>query len=168
LLVDVTLLDQLGGLDEDFFLYYEEVALCRSARSLGRRVEYDPSVEVVHLRPLQAREVTPKLRVITRHSKLLYFRKYRPHIEFTSLARIIGWEARARGLWSRVRGRREHSIAWSTIGQMARALRTGGEIRGPEVLALAQRPHLAATGGRRLRADRPGAGNQRFRARIGF
>ncbi len=29
------MLDELGGLDEEFFLYYEEVALCRSARASG-------------------------------------------------------------------------------------------------------------------------------------
>ncbi|MCA1686709.1 MAG: glycosyltransferase family 2 protein, partial [Planctomycetia bacterium] len=52
-LVDAAMLAGLGGLDEAFFLYYEEVALCRSAAGLGRRVEYDPSIEVVHLRPLQ-------------------------------------------------------------------------------------------------------------------
>ena len=72
------MLDELGGMDEDFFLYYEEVALCRSARRRGWRVEYDPTVEVVHLRPLQNRPVSPKMRVITRHSKLLYFRKHLP------------------------------------------------------------------------------------------
>ena len=29
------ILADLGGMDEDFFLYYEEVALCRSARRNG-------------------------------------------------------------------------------------------------------------------------------------
>ncbi len=67
MLVNSAMLDALGGLDEDFFLYYEEVALCRAAHRLGWRVEYDPSVEVVHLRPLQNRPVTPKMRVRGSH-----------------------------------------------------------------------------------------------------
>ena len=60
MLVNSRLLDVLGGMDEDFFLYHEEVALCRSAHGLGWRVDYDPSVEVVHLRPLQNRAISPK------------------------------------------------------------------------------------------------------------
>ena len=101
-LLSAALLDELGGLDEDFFLYYEEVALCRSAVRRGWRVEYDPTVEVVHLRPLQNRPVTPKLRVITRHSKLLYFSKHLPRWQFLGLCGVVAAEG---GRWRRWRGR---------------------------------------------------------------
>jgi GT2 family glycosyltransferase len=138
LLVDGQLLNGLSGMDEDFFLYYEEVALCRSARLLGRRVEYDPSIEVTHLRPLQHRAVSPKMRVITRHSKLLYYRKHRPHPEFAGLAHIVAAEARVRGLWSRLGGKHEHARAWGTIGRIAHSMRRGNPIRGREVLHLAE------------------------------
>src|SRR5262249_53893219 len=47
----------LGGMDEDFFLYYEEVAFCWAAHQRGWRVEYDPSVSVVHRHPLQNRAI---------------------------------------------------------------------------------------------------------------
>ena len=38
----------VGGFDEAYFLYYEDVDLCRRLRSAGSRVSYAPSAEVVH------------------------------------------------------------------------------------------------------------------------
>lgn len=137
-LVDAALLQTVGGMDDDFFLYYEEVALCRSARTLGRRVEYDPSLEVVHLRPLQDRPITPTLRIITRHSKLLYFRKHLPHWQFAWLSRIVAVESATRGAWAKGRGLAVEARAWRTIGRLARALRRGEPILGRAVLALAE------------------------------
>jgi N-acetylglucosaminyl-diphospho-decaprenol L-rhamnosyltransferase len=160
-LVDAALLRALGGMDEDFFLYYEEVALCRSARARGRRVEYDPAVEVVHLRPLQNRPVTPKMRVITRHSKLLYFRKHLPRWQFEGLRRAVAVEARLRGAWSHWRGRRAEARAWDAIGALARSFRSGAPIRGREVLLLAEAataPLDSARGGVPVPSPRRGEG----------
>jgi len=136
-LVDARLLRDLGGMDDDFFLYYEEVALCQSARSLGRAVEYDPTVEVVHLHPLQNRAVTPKMRVITRHSKLLYFRKHRPAWEFRSLSVLVAVEAAVRGAWASLRGEAAAARAWRAVGGLSRTVRAGTAPRGRAVLELA-------------------------------
>lgn len=137
-LLNPRMLEAVGGMDEDFFLYYEEVALCRSAWDAGWRVEYDPSVSVVHLRPLQNRAISPKMRVITRHSKLLYFRKHLPRGQFLALAGIVGLEARVRGGWARARGRDVDARAWRAIGEVARRLRAGDDLGGRAVLALAE------------------------------
>ncbi len=137
-LLNPRMLDDLRGMDEDFFLYYEEVALCRSARDAGWRVEYDPSVSVVHLRPLQNRAISPKMRVITRHSKLLYFRKHLPRGQFLALVGIVRTEAAARGAWARALGRSEDVRAWRAIDGVARRLRAGEDLGGRAVLALAE------------------------------
>jgi N-acetylglucosaminyl-diphospho-decaprenol L-rhamnosyltransferase len=39
---------QVGGFDEAFFLYYEDVDICRRLLRAGKRVIYDPRAEVVH------------------------------------------------------------------------------------------------------------------------
>src|SRR5262249_29172902 len=48
---------QLGGLAEDFFLYYEDVDLCRRARKLGWHVCHEPALIAVHHAPLHERTV---------------------------------------------------------------------------------------------------------------
>jgi N-acetylglucosaminyl-diphospho-decaprenol L-rhamnosyltransferase len=145
----------LGGMDEDFFLYHEEVALCRSAHGLGWRVDYDPSVEVVHLRPLQNQAISPKMRVITRHSKLLYFRKYLSGWEFLGLSWIISAEAVVRGAWSRIWRRAEDVRAWQTIGEVARAFRAEREPRGRNVLRLTEAPDGRRAISPAVRAGKP-------------
>lgn len=42
------MLEEIGGFDEDFFLYREETDLCRRARDAGWRTVYTPGIEIVH------------------------------------------------------------------------------------------------------------------------
>ena len=44
-----TMLEQIGGLDERFFLYYEETEFCWRARQAGFQTWYVPSSRVVHI-----------------------------------------------------------------------------------------------------------------------
>jgi GT2 family glycosyltransferase len=89
--------DDLGGFDPDFFLYYEDVDLCRRARARGWSVWYDPAVCVTHHRPLHARPVPAHLRLLTRHALLCYARKHWPAWQLALLARIVRLEAALRG-----------------------------------------------------------------------
>ena len=138
MLVNARMLEALGGLDEDFFLYYEEVALCRAASRMGWRVAYDPDVEVVHLHPLQSRSISPLLRVITRHSKLLYFRKFRPRLEFLALCGVVSVESSLRSLKARLVGNTVEARTWKTVGSIERELRRGAKLGGVSVLKLAE------------------------------
>jgi GT2 family glycosyltransferase len=138
MLVNSRMMAELGGMDEDFFLYHEEVAFSRSAQDRGWRVEYDAGVQVIHRHPLQNRAISPKMRVIIRHSKLLYFRKHLPGWQFLGLAWIVTMESAARGLMAAALGRTEECRAWRTIRDMTRRLRAGASIRGREALQLAK------------------------------
>lgn len=151
MLLNVGMLDDVGGMDEDFFLYHEEVALCRVARLRGWSVEYDPGVAVIHLRPLQNRAISPKMRIITRHSKLLYFRKHLPRWQFVGLGAVVRAEARAREAWGRLRGRDEETDGWRAVGDMAVRMMEVGDLRGTAVLAFAE----GATGPDEAEAESP-------------
>lgn len=144
-LVETAFLDAAGGMDEEFFLYHEEVALCRTAWAAGRRVEYAPEYRAVHHHPLQHRAVSPRMRVILRHSKLLYFRKHRPGWERAALAGLIGLESWARWVWAVWRGDAVNARASSATIRLAFRLGSGGGWypRGARVLRLAD---WAATG----------------------
>lgn len=49
LMIRKAVFDRLGGLDERFFMYFEDVDLCRRVRQLGYRVRHVAEGEVVHL-----------------------------------------------------------------------------------------------------------------------
>ena len=49
LMMRTSTFEQLGGFDEGFFLYFEEIDLCRRARRAGWDVVYEPRVRVTHL-----------------------------------------------------------------------------------------------------------------------
>lgn len=137
-LLHPTMMEEVNGMDEDFFLYYEEVALCKSAQNKGWQVMYDPSISVVHLRPLQNRPISARMRVITRHSKLLYFQKHLPRWQFLGLHAIIAAEAKLRGAWARIRRRDDDARSWERIRLVARKMKHGDEnLRGRAVLKLA-------------------------------
>jgi N-acetylglucosaminyl-diphospho-decaprenol L-rhamnosyltransferase len=137
-LLNPEMMDDVGGMDEDFFLYYEEVALCRTACDRGWRIEYDPGLGVVHLRPLQNRPLSPKMRVITRHSKLLYFRKHLPRWQFLGLTAIVWLESIVCGAWAQARHRPVDARSWQTIRGMGRRLRASNDLRGRAVIELAE------------------------------
>jgi N-acetylglucosaminyl-diphospho-decaprenol L-rhamnosyltransferase len=138
MLVNSEMIAELGGMDEDFFLYHEEVAFSREAQNHGWRVEYDPSITLIHRHPLQNRPISPMMRVITRHSKLLYFLKHLPRWQFESLAAIVWCEAAIKGSWSRLMLRPAEAQAWRLIAGITRAMRAGRGPTGREILELAQ------------------------------
>jgi GT2 family glycosyltransferase len=96
--------DDLGGLDPAFFLYYEDVDLCRRACAAGWSVRHEPTLWVVHHRPLHGRAVPPQLRLITRHALLTYATKHWPPWQRQILATIIRVEAGVRRALARGRG----------------------------------------------------------------
>ena len=98
MLVNARLLDDAGRDGRGFLpLLRRSRALPVGPATRGWRVEFDPTVAVVHLRPLQNRALSPKMRVITRHSKLLYFRKHLPRWQFLGLSWIVRLEAAVPG-----------------------------------------------------------------------
>jgi GT2 family glycosyltransferase len=73
----------LGGFDERFFLYYEEVDLCRRIHAAGLSVQYWPELRVRHIGGASARTVVgatvakagSQLTLWRARSGLLYYRK---------------------------------------------------------------------------------------------
>ena len=103
LLVRRDCLEELGGLDGDFFLYYEDVDLCRRAQEQGWSVWYEPGLKVIHHHPLHSRAVPPHIRLLTRHAFLTYASKHWPRWQFRILAGLVEIEARFRRQWAEQR-----------------------------------------------------------------
>ena len=68
--------DQVGPLDEGFFMYSEELDWCRRARERGWRVVYLPAAQVVHYGAQSSEQVKPLQHIHFQRSKVRYFRKH--------------------------------------------------------------------------------------------
>lgn len=87
---------QLEGFDERFFMYYEDVDLCRRAWKRGWKVMYSLKPTCRHLQPYHRRPLTHQMARMARRSVLVYFWKHRPRWEFWFLAWMIRFECWAR------------------------------------------------------------------------
>jgi len=70
--------EAVGGLDERFFMYTEDVDFCAAVRSRGRRVLFTPDVEVVHLRGRSAATAPGPTREAYVRSHLAFYEKHHP------------------------------------------------------------------------------------------
>jgi GT2 family glycosyltransferase len=68
--------EQIGGFDEGFFMYSEELDYCRRARAAGWRVVYYPLAQVVHFEGKSSEQALPERHIRFQRSKIRYFRKY--------------------------------------------------------------------------------------------
>jgi GT2 family glycosyltransferase len=71
-------LDAIGGFDERFFMYTEDVDLCASLRARGRRVLFTPAVEVIHLRGRSAASAPAATRRLYARSHIAFYEKHHP------------------------------------------------------------------------------------------
>jgi GT2 family glycosyltransferase len=100
-----SLLDDIGLFDERFFLYFEEVDLCRRIKAAGYRVVYWPELEVVHIGGESSRTIKrltfsgfgSQLTLWRMRSQALYYRKQH--------GPITAWlSMQLESLWHRLRG----------------------------------------------------------------
>jgi GT2 family glycosyltransferase len=68
--------DQVGSLDEAFFMYSEELDWCRRAKAAGWRVVYIPNATIVHHEGQSSIQVVPARHIYFQSSKVYYFRKH--------------------------------------------------------------------------------------------
>lgn len=88
-------LDEIGLLDETFFMYAEEADLCYRMRRHGWRVVYAPIVDVRHHKGKSAEQVPDEMYVQRMRSLIRYFRKHhRAHVAVVRSAIALGALAR--------------------------------------------------------------------------
>lgn len=104
---------RLGGFDERFFMYYEEVDLCRRLQAAGLQVHYWPELKATHIGGASARTVAQaqvsktgsQLERWRMRSALLYYRKQHGPVAAALVHALErGWH-RLRQLKARLQGR---------------------------------------------------------------
>lgn len=89
-------LEEIGPMDERFFMYFEDADLCRRARDSGWLIYYLPQVEVLHHTGASSRD-KPRAIWNLHKSAFLYHRKHGPYgpLHLYSLLAAIGLCTRA-------------------------------------------------------------------------
>lgn len=91
--------ERVGGWDERFFLYFEDIDYCLRLRRAGGQVIYDPSVTVIHHRGRSAATEQAMAQRAYRESQLLFWEKHRGR----GAAALVRLYLQARGLLPRRR-----------------------------------------------------------------
>ncbi|MBM4460463.1 MAG: glycosyltransferase [Chloroflexi bacterium] len=71
-----TVLDQVGGFDEGYFMYSEELDWCRRVKQVGWRVVYLPTAQIIHHEGRSSEQVVAARHIRFQTSKVRYFRKF--------------------------------------------------------------------------------------------
>ncbi len=70
------LMQKLNGFDEDFFLYFEDVDLCKRTTALGGKIYYLPQFSVTHTGGVSSKKSTKKQKRCYYKSQDLFFQKH--------------------------------------------------------------------------------------------
>jgi O-antigen biosynthesis protein len=70
------LFEELGGFDEQFFMYGEDLDLCRRVGEHGMQVWYNPEIRVVHLKGRSSAKRAIQSRIAFYEAMIIYSRKY--------------------------------------------------------------------------------------------
>jgi N-acetylglucosaminyl-diphospho-decaprenol L-rhamnosyltransferase len=76
LLVRREVYEEVGGLDEGFFMYSEELDWCRRIKDAGWAVVYLPTATVIHHEGKSSEQVVASRQIYFQSSKVRYFRKH--------------------------------------------------------------------------------------------
>ena len=88
-------IDEVGLMDEGFFMYSEELDWCRRFAEAGWRVVYLPSARIVHHVGKSSEQVMAARHIHFQTSKVRYFRKYHG----TVAAELLRWYLLASYVW---------------------------------------------------------------------
>jgi GT2 family glycosyltransferase len=86
--------EEVGLLDERFFLYTEDVDFCHAVRKLGRKVLFTPAAQVTHLRGRSRATQPDASRAAYRRSQIAFYQKHHP-----LWAPLLKVYLRVRGQW---------------------------------------------------------------------
>jgi GT2 family glycosyltransferase len=143
-IIRASVIRQVGGFDETFFLYYEEVDLCRRIKAAGYLVRYWPDVVVVHLggessknMPQAVRSKSGSQLTLWRlRSGFLYYRKHHGSAAWRVFTLERGWHALrfVRNIVSPRRARREKAAESQVMMALTRRAwddTSGGRVSPP-------------------------------------
>jgi GT2 family glycosyltransferase len=135
--------EQVGVMDEAFFMYAEETDWCYRFKKAGWKVLFTPDACIIHLGRASSQQVAPKMRLQLSGSVLYFLKKHKGTLEYVLgcvltalffLIRIPGWLVRLCVLTD------QRSNSWTTVRTYVRGMI--GAMRGYRGLWIANQPVL--------------------------
>ena len=122
-----TVYEQVGGMDEAYFMYSEELDWCRRIKLAGWEIVYLPTAQVVHHSGKSSEQAVTARHVNFQRAKLRYFRKY--HGRWASLPLrlfLLGsylWQMMLEGVKGAVGHKRP--LRWQRVRAYWQVVRSG-------------------------------------------
>ncbi len=127
MLIRREVLGDVGGLDEGFFMYSEELDWCHRIGDAGWKIVYTPAAEIVHYGGKSSEQVAPARHIYYQSSKIRYTRKYHGRLVAEALRYwLLGqyvWQSTVEGLKWLAGHRRELRAA--RVAAYRRVIRSG-------------------------------------------
>ncbi len=122
-----SVIKQVGGMDEAYFMYSEELDWCRRIKAVGWRIVYFPAAHVIHHVGKSSEQAVIHRHINFNRAKLRYARKYHGRLVATSLriALLLGYGQQL--LIEATKGLVGHKrpLRWQRVKSYAHVLRTG-------------------------------------------
>jgi len=118
---------QVGGMDEAYFMYSEELDWCRRFKDAGWRVVFLPEAKVIHYEGRSSEQAVTARHINFQRAKLRYFRKYHGALQASVLRAFLllvyGWQL----LWEGLKGILGHRrpLRWQRVKAYWEVLRSG-------------------------------------------
>ena len=94
LCVRAGLFREIGGFDQKYFMYFEDVDLCRRIANAGHEIHYVPSIQVIHLGGgSQTEEMRPEIQKEYRRSQLRYYALHASNAQWLFLKAFLAGKA---------------------------------------------------------------------------
>jgi GT2 family glycosyltransferase len=90
LMIRASVFQELQGFDENFFLYNEDVDLCKRVRSQSLNVQYVPQSRIVHRRNQSVQQTPDRVRTEYRRSQIYYYKKHHGALQNLLLKLYLG------------------------------------------------------------------------------
>jgi N-acetylglucosaminyl-diphospho-decaprenol L-rhamnosyltransferase len=117
LLARRTAIDEVGGLDDRYFMYSEEIDWCWRMRRRAWEVWFTPAARVVHLGGQSTRQVRDEMLRALYRSKVRFFRLHRGRLAAACLAGILVAATHARLIARRLAGQSSagRALTWRDL-----------------------------------------------------
>ena len=89
MLIRRDILEHIGGFDERFFMFGEDIDLCYRIKELGYNIYYNPNTEIIHYKGESVKNAPYDMINIFYSAMNLYFKKYSKKYKFWGLISIF-------------------------------------------------------------------------------